>query len=94
MYLTFTEYGLFLGLKSERLVVKKDSQNIKEFPLNRVKFIVIDGNGITLSSNLIMQCSLRGIHIFVVNFKNEVISSLYGTQYHLHQYINVSNANT
>lgn len=58
------EHGLFLGLKSSLLVIKKDGKTIREIALNRIKTIQIFSNGISISSALIISCANRGIKIF------------------------------
>lgn len=63
-HLIVSNYGVFLGLKSARIVVKKDGQTLKEIALNRVKSIHILSNGISLSSDLVNACGVRGIKIF------------------------------
>jgi len=77
-HLIFNTYGLFLGLKSQRVVVKKDGKIIKEIALNRVKTITINSRGISLSSDLIMACANRGIKIFFNSFNSfSALHSLY-----------------
>ena len=63
-HIIVSNYGLFLGLKSHRLVVKKDGNVQSEVALNRIKTIQILSRGISLSSDLINSCSYRGIKIF------------------------------
>jgi CRISPR-associated protein Cas1 len=63
------KYGVFLGLHSALLVIKKDNI-VKEIALNRIKTIQILSKGVSLSSDLIMACSARGIKIFFNNFNN------------------------
>ena len=71
-HLIVSNYGLFLGLKSARVVIKKDGQTLKEVALNRVKSIHILSNGILLSSDLINACGVRGIKIFFNTFNSFV----------------------
>lgn len=58
------EYGLFLGLKSSLLAIKKDGKITKEIALNRIKTIQVLSRGVSLSSDLILSCANRGIKIF------------------------------
>lgn len=67
-HLVLNSFGLFLGLKSERLVVYKNKEIIKEIALKSIKTIHINSSGISLSSDLVFACSLRGIKIFFQNF--------------------------
>ena len=64
------DYGLFLGLKSSLLVIKKDKKIVKEIALNRVKTIHVLSKGVTISSDLIMACTNRGIKIFFHNYNS------------------------
>jgi len=68
-HIIINEYGVFLGLHSALLVIKKD-KILKEIALNRIKTIQILSKGVSLSSDLIMACSARGIKIFFSNFNN------------------------
>lgn len=67
-HIIVNNYGLFLGLKSQRLTIKQDGNIIKEVALNRLKTIQVLSNGISLSSDLIDNCAKRGIKIFFNTF--------------------------
>jgi len=67
-HIIINDFGLFLGLKSQRLTIKKDGNIINEFTLNRVKTIQVLSKGVGLSSDLINSCSQRGIKIFFNTF--------------------------
>ena len=67
-HIIINDFGLFLGLKSQRLTIKKDGNIINEFALNRVKTIQVLSKGVGLSSDLINSCSQRGIKIFFNTF--------------------------
>lgn len=82
MYLTFSQPGIFLGLTGHRLVVYKEKSILKEFPLKLIKFITIESRGISFSTDLAMQCALRGIQIFIMNYKGQAVSALYGFNHH------------
>ncbi|ARQ97039.1 CRISPR/Cas system-associated endonuclease Cas1, type II-B/NMENI [Campylobacter lanienae NCTC 13004] len=69
-HLVLNSFGLFLGLKSQRLVVYKNREIIKEIALKSLKTISINSNGINISSDLVFACSIRGIKIFYANFTN------------------------
>ena len=69
-HIIINNYGLFLGLKSARLVVRKDGKVLKEVALSRVKTIQILTKGVLLSSDLLMACSARGIKVFINTFNN------------------------
>ena len=69
-HIIVNNYGLFLGLKSQRLTIKQDGNIKNEIALNRVKTIQVLSRGISLSSDLINSCSQRGIKIFFNTFNS------------------------
>jgi len=77
-HIIINDYGVFLGLHSQRLSVKKDKQIIKEVALNRIKTIQILSKGVSLSSDLILACANRGIKIFINSFNSfSVLHTMY-----------------
>ena len=56
-------YGLYLGKKSERLIVRKDKNVIYQFPFFRIQEVVVASKGISLSADLLEELCLRGIRI-------------------------------
>lgn len=69
-HLIVNSYGIFLGLTSQRVVVKENGAIIKEVALNRVKTIQVLSGGVSLSSNLVESCGARGIKIFFNTFNS------------------------
>ncbi len=80
-HVTLTEYGQFVGIRSECLTIKEGDE-IKEYPLNRLKSIQIAKRGVSFSSDVVIACANRGIKFFLSDFKNEIVSCLSGTQQH------------
>jgi CRISPR-associated protein Cas4 len=76
------DYGTFLGKTSARLTISQNGEQKKEVALSRIKSINILKGGISLSSDLIEACSLRGIKIFFLDFKNVAHTSLSSTASH------------
>ncbi len=76
------DYGTFLGKISQRLTVSNNGKKTKEIALSRIKSINILKGGISLSSDLIEACSLRGIKIFFLDFRNVAHTSLSSTASH------------
>lgn len=66
-HLIVNDFGVFLGLTSQRATVKKEGKLIGELPLSRLKSIQIHSSGVSLSSDLVASCSARGIKIFFNN---------------------------
>ena len=81
-HLTLAEYGQFVGIKQGRLTVKQDGQPTYEYSLNRLKTIQIAKSGVSFSSDVVMQCALRGIKLFVLDFQGKAVACLSGTQQH------------
>ena len=61
--LIISDYGNFIGLHSERLVVKKGDEIIKEEPLFRIDEIIVGKAGVSLSADIINESVKRGIRI-------------------------------
>lgn len=81
-HIAITEYGEYLALSASMLVVKDNDGCKKELPLNRIKTISINKVGVSLSSQLIIECANRGIKIFLLDFKGQCIAEMIGTQHH------------
>ncbi|MBL8221873.1 MAG: CRISPR-associated endonuclease Cas1 [Bryobacterales bacterium] len=60
-------FGLFLGKKSERVVVKKDRQVCAQVPFLRLQEIVVGSRGVSLSSDLLEELCARGIRLAFLN---------------------------
>lgn len=74
--LTLTEFGLFVGKVSERAVVKKGRETLSEHPLIDLEQILVAGKGITLSTDLIAECTERGIPITFIDFSGKPYAKL------------------
>ncbi len=81
-YLTVTDFGSFLGLSSQCLVVKQDGEIIKEIALSHLRGISIAKSGVSVSSDLVQACANRGIKIFFLDFRSRVISAVIGQNQH------------
>jgi len=56
-------FGLFIGKKSERVVVRKGKSVCAQVPLMRVQEIIVASRGVSFSSDLIEELCGRGIRI-------------------------------
>jgi CRISPR-associated protein Cas1 len=63
MELLVTNYGSFLGKKSERLVLKENGKVVYEIPFHDLEQVVIDTSGASLSTDVIRECMEHGIQI-------------------------------
>lgn len=60
-------FGLFIGKKSERVVVKKDGRVCAQVPFLRLQEIVVGSRGVSLSSDLLEEVCTRGIRLAFLN---------------------------
>jgi CRISP-associated protein Cas1 len=60
-------FGLFVGKKSERVVVRQGKSVCAQVPFMRLQEIIIASKGISLSSDLIEELCERGIRIAFLN---------------------------
>ena len=81
-HLVVSEYGTSIGVTSERCVVKQKGDIIAEYPLSRLYTITIAKEGVSISSNCIQECSLRGIRLFFLNGIGECTAALSGIRSH------------
>jgi CRISP-associated protein Cas1 len=81
-HITIVEYGQFLGITSNRLVIKQNGSIVHEYSLNRLKSIQIAKNGVSFSSDLILQCAVRGIKVFILDFRGQAVACVSGVQQH------------
>lgn len=63
MHVLVSEFGAFLGKKSERLVVKEKGEVVAEIPFHDVEQVTIMTTGASLSADMIRQCAEHGIQI-------------------------------
>ena len=81
-HLSIVEYGTFLGLRSERIQVRKDDSCLLEAPLSRLCTITVARKGVGLSSDLVLACAARGIRIFFTDFRGAQLAALMGSGQH------------
>jgi CRISPR-associated protein Cas1 len=56
-------FGLFVGKKSERVVVRKDRSVCAQVPLMRLQELIIASRGVSFSSDLLEELCERGIRV-------------------------------
>lgn len=87
-HLFINDYGVGLKVTNERLNIVKNEKGDKELresieiPLKRIKTITILGGGASMSSNMLIKCSLYGIKVYVTDFKHEIAMSFTNTAWH------------
>ena len=80
-HLNISDYGTFLGLRQQRLLVRNQEEE-RCYPLNRLCSITITKRGVSISSDLIEMLSLRGIKLFFVDFRGVAHAALLGEAQH------------
>lgn len=67
MEIIVTDFGVSLGKKSERVVVKRNGSVVEEHPLFQISHIIIGSNGVSVSSDLVRECAAAGVPISFVS---------------------------
>jgi CRISPR-associated protein Cas1 len=65
--LILSDFGLFLGKKSERLVVRKGGETQQEVPLFKLQQVIVASTGVSLSADVVKECADRGIPIYFLS---------------------------
>ena len=68
MEIVVNDFGLYLGKKSERLVIKKGKKVLEEHPLMNIERLTVASMGISVSTDLLRECTERGIMINFLSF--------------------------
>lgn len=76
MELVVSQYGVFLGKKSERVVVRAKGKTVQEVPLAGLEQINFLGEGAALSTDLIKECAERGVQINLLSFSGRPYAKL------------------
>jgi len=66
MHLIVDQFGCFLGVKSERLQVRREGKVEQEVPLIHLEGVLLTGRGISLSADVVQKCVEAGIPISFV----------------------------
>jgi CRISPR-associated protein Cas1 len=66
MEVVIEDYGVYLGKKSERLVIRRRDRPEEQIPLLQVEELTICSRGVTLSTDLMEECLERGITIHLL----------------------------
>jgi len=66
--LIIDQFGIFLGKHSERLVVRKGKETLSEHALMNLEQVIIASPGVSLSSDLIEECTERGIQLTFLTY--------------------------
>lgn len=61
--------GIFIGKTGGRIILRQERKNILEVPFSKVRYLNVSSNGVSMSSDVVMQCSQSSIPISFFNFK-------------------------
>lgn len=61
--------GIFIGKTGGRIVLRQDRKNILEVPFSKIRYLSVSSAGVSMSSDVVMQCSQSRIPISFFNFK-------------------------
>ena len=84
-HLTVASFGVALGVSGARLVVSENGESW-ETALSRLRTIRVEKKGVSVSSNLILECAARGIRLYFVDWRGVGVAAVSG----LHQHAVVS----
>lgn len=74
--LTVSEFGVYLGKHSERLVIRKGGETVEEYPLVDLEQVLVTCPGVSISSDLIRECCERGIAITFLSYSGKPYAKL------------------
>ena len=89
-HLTIVNFGTFLGVNGNRLIVKEADGRTWETLLSRLRTIRVAKKGISVSSNLVIACASRGIRLYFVDWQGIAVAAVSGL--HNHAVVNVRKA--
>jgi CRISPR-associated protein Cas1 len=76
MEIVVTDFGVSLGKKSERVVIRRNGSVVEEHPLFEVSHIIVGSNGVSLSSDLVRECAAAGVAISFVSGSGKPLARL------------------
>jgi len=68
--------GIFIGKTSGRFIIREKRQNVLEVPFSKIRNLSINSNGVSLSSDVVFQCSQSKIPISFYTFSGMPYSVL------------------
>ncbi len=74
------EWGSYLGKHSERLRVSKKGQVVQEVPFYDLKQVLITNGGVSLSSDVVEECTRLGIAISFLDYSGRNYAGIFSSQ--------------
>ena len=65
--LIISGYGLYLGKKSERMIVRKGKNVVYQFPFFRIHEVVVASRGVSISTDLLEELCTRGVRLSLLD---------------------------
>lgn len=81
-HVTVATFGSSLGVSGARLVVSEPTKAQWETALSRLRSIRIEKKGVSISSNLLLECAARGIRVYVVDWRGIGVVAISGQHQH------------
>lgn len=81
-HLILCDQGTFLGIAGERLEVRKGDETLAEYPLSRLRTVLVAKPGVSLSGNALLACAARGIGVFISGYSDEMAVAVCGAAAH------------
>lgn len=76
-HLIVDQFGAFVGKHSERLKVTKGNETLAQAPLLHLESLTIANQGVSLSAEVVRECTERGIPIYFISGSGTAYASLY-----------------
>lgn len=74
--LVVNEPGLFVGKHSERVVVRRKDAVLAQAPLLDLEQVIVLGNGVSFSSDLVRECGQHGIPVLFLDERGDPSGAL------------------
>lgn len=74
------EWGSYLGKHSERLRVSRKGQVVQEVPFYDLKQVLITNGGVSLSSDVVEECTRLGIAIHFLDYSGRTYAGVFSSQ--------------
>ena len=81
--LVVSTFGAFIGKRANRIVVSSKGKKLADIPSDQIKNIIVTTKGVTLSSDLIYECSKKRISTFFLENDGPPYAMIHGA-FHPH----------
>lgn len=78
-HLIVEEYGSFVGKYQGRLVVTRDKEKLVEAPLMHLETVLLDGHGVSISTDALLACAEHGIPVHILDSRGAPMASFYAS---------------